>query len=332
MSAATQTDSQSKIINFKQILVATDFSATSQRAVDYAAAMARHFNARIAVVHAIPPDPWEPIPIYPLPLELDRDRLDAEQQFKRLEDKISDLNHELVLEQGAVWDVLAAAIERESIDLLVLGTRGRGGLKKLVLGPVAEEVLCRAQCPVLTIGPNIPFAGAIDFKRILFATDFGPTSEEAWPYALSLAEDYGAKLVLLHMVPPMPAPDLGSTVYGPGPFLEDTLVKWQKTLRDESAKRLRALLPPNSTMAIEAEYVVGMDFLPEGILDVAAAHKIELIVMGANQTRFPQVAAHIPLSLTHEVICYAKCPVLTVCNAVVVGRRRERVTSRQRHS
>ena len=55
-------------------------------------------------------------------------------------------------------DVLASVIQRKNVDLLVLGTRGRGGLKKLALGSVAEEVLRLAPRPVLTIGPHVPVA------------------------------------------------------------------------------------------------------------------------------------------------------------------------------
>lgn len=318
MSTVAQIPDQKQSVGFKQVLIATDFSDASQGAFDYAVAIARRYSSALSVVHAIPPDPREPIPIYPAPRELDRTRLEAEQQIKQLgEDaRIHDLNPHLLLEQGPVWDVLGGVIQRENVDLLVLGTRGRGGLKKLALGSVAEEVLRLAPCPVLTIGPNVPLAGSgtTEFKRILFATDFGPTSAKTFPYALSLAEDYGAKLVLLHMVPPMPMPELGPAAYAPAFYGAQALTKWQETTRDESARKLRELLPPNTKLAAEPEYVVGMDYLPEGILNVAAAHKIELIIMGANRTPSPRVAAHMPWALTHEVICHAKCPVLTVSN------------------
>lgn len=312
-----RTSSQAQSLRFRHILVATDFSPASERAFEYAVAIARRYNARICVVHAIPPDPREPIPIYPLPHELDRNLIQAEQKLQRLDEKLDDLPHQLLLERGPVWDVLEAVIQQENIDLLVLGTRGRGGLQKLVLGSVAEEVLRKAKCAVLTVGPNVPLATAqtIDFKRILFAADFGPTSERALSYGLSIAENCGAKLVLLHMVPPMPLPDLGPTAYCPGAYLADTLFKWQTTMRDECKRKLRALVPPNSKLASEPEFVVGLDFLPEGVLDVANGHTIQLIIMGANHIRSPRVAAHIPLALTHEVICRAKCPVLTICNA-----------------
>src|ERR1019366_1066740 len=217
-------------VGFKQVLIATDFSDASQGAFDYAVAIARRYSSALSVVHAIPPDPHEPIPIYPAPRELDRTRLEAEQQMKQLgEDaRIHDLNHHLLLEQGPVWDVLASMIQRESVDLLVLGTHGRGGLKKLAMGSVAEQVLHLAPCPVLTIGPHVPPAGSVEFRRILFATDFGAAAHKALPYALSLAEDHQATLVFLHMVPPIPLADLGPAAYGPSCYATAEYTKRQR--------------------------------------------------------------------------------------------------------
>ncbi|MGA8149944.1 MAG: universal stress protein [Terriglobales bacterium] len=318
MSAVAQISDQKQRVHFKQVLIATDFSPASERAFGFALAIARRYGSVLSVVHAIPAEPREPIPIDPLPHELDRRRLEAEQQMKYLSESVplNDLNHHLLMQRGPVWDVLESVIRREQVDLLVLGTRGRGGLKKLALGSVAEEVLRLAPCPVLTIGPNVPLAdlGTAEFKRILFATDFGPASDRAFPYALSLAEDYQSRLVLLHLVPPMPIADLGPAAYGPGICAAEEFTKWQAKMRKESVRKLRELLPPNARLAAEPEYAVGMDFLAQGILDMAVAHNVDLIVMGANRTHFPRVAAHVPWALSHEVICRAKCPVLTVGN------------------
>ena len=229
------------------------------------------------------------------------------------EARVDDLNHHVLLETGRVWDVLGSVIQGESVDLLVLGTHGRGGLKKIALGSVAEQVLRLAPCPVLTVGPHVPPAGSgpVKLRRILFATDFGEAANKAFPYALLLAEDYQAKLVLLHMVPPMPAADLGPAAYAPSCYAAEEYTNWQRTTRDESMRKLRKLLPPSAELAAEPEFIAGMDFLPGGILEIAAAHRIELIVMGANRTSSARMAAHIPWALAHEVICRAKCPVLT---------------------
>jgi nucleotide-binding universal stress UspA family protein len=85
-------------------------------------------------------------------------------------------------------------------------------------------------------------------------------------------------------------------------------------MRAESLRKLKDTIPPGTELAVGPEYLTGMDFLPEGILDMAAARNIDLIVMGANRSSSPRIAAHIPWALTHEVLCHAKCPVLTVCN------------------
>jgi nucleotide-binding universal stress UspA family protein len=306
---------------FKHVLCATDFSEASDRALTYALAIARSYGADVFVVHAIQPEPREPIPIEPLPKELNLHRLEAEEHMSQLRERaqINNFSHHLLLEQGRAWDVLASIIQREQVDLLVQGTRGRRGLRKLTSGSVAEEVLRLSPCPVFTVGPNVPAAdsGALKFNRILFATDFGPASAKAFPYALSLAEDGQSDLVLLHMMPPILTSDLGPAAYGPAAYSPSTYAAaeftiWQRTMREESVRRLKELLPTSTRLAAEPEFVTGTDILPEGILETAATRGVDLIVMGANRTSLPRVAAHMPWTVIHEVICRAQCPVLTV--------------------
>jgi len=314
MSAVLPMPVQSSIA-FKHILMATDFSKASERALDFAIAIARRQGSVLSLVHAIPEEPHGQVYVGPSPHELDRRRLEAELQMKHLGEgpQIKNLPHHLLVERGGIWDVIASEIQRQNIDLLILGTRGRGGLKKLALGSVAEEFLRLASCPVLTVGPKVPPPATADgFARILFATDFGPASDAAFPYALFLAKEYHAKLFLLHMVPPMPPTDVGPAVYGTSAYAADEYLKWQRATRDEGMKKMKDLIPCDAGLAAEPEYLSGSDFLTEGILDAASAHRIDLIVMGANRTSVPRIAAHIPWALAHEVIAHAKCPVLTV--------------------
>jgi nucleotide-binding universal stress UspA family protein len=303
---------------FNRILFATDFSGGSEGALAYALALANRHRSELFMVHVLPWEPREFVPLDPLPRELDQKRAAAEQQMKRLVDDahIKNLHSHTLVERGEVWDVLSDVLEREHIDLLVLGTHGRGGLKKLALGSVAEEVLRLAPCPVLTVGPHVaPIQGAqVDFREILYATDFGTASAKALPYALALAEECRSQLVLLHMVQPMPVADISGAAYGPPAYAARELVKWQKEKRKASEAKLRKLLPGDIELTHEPVYVVGMDFLPEGILDAAKLHKADLIVMGANQVASPHLASHVPWAVTHDVISKAKCPVLTVRN------------------
>lgn len=249
-------DREQKKIDFKRILMAADFSAASDRAFAYVLAIARQYNAEILLAHAMSPALRGPVPMDPLPHELNRERLEAEGEMQRfeLEAEIQGRAHRVVIERGAVWDVLSSIIDRDHPDLLVVGTHGRGALKTLVLGSVAEEVLRLAPCPVLTIGPNAPppKSGVASFKVILFATDFGPASCQAFPHALSLAEDYQAKLILLHMVPPLTAADLGAAGYGPASYVED-LTAWTNRMCQESLRQLRSLVPAHSKLKVQPE-------------------------------------------------------------------------------
>jgi nucleotide-binding universal stress UspA family protein len=315
MLATAQSRDQKQRVGLKHIVVGTDFSGASARALAYGFFIARQFGSDVSIVHALAPEPREIVTWDPLPRELDRPRLEAEQELKRLaqEAPATSSKPETCLEKGRVWDVFSSVIQRENTDLVILGTRGRGGLGKLALGSVAEEVLHQSPCPVLTVGPNVPDTDSeqLEFKTILFATDFGPASAKAFPYALALAEECNSKPILLHMVPHLPAVD-GPVAYCPGVYAAEEIIEWQTETRQESEQKLRRLMPLDAELASQPEYVVGVDFVPGGILEAAETRHADLIVMGVNPVPSPRIAAHMPWTLTHDVIRDAKCPVLTV--------------------
>jgi nucleotide-binding universal stress UspA family protein len=298
-------------LSFRHILHATDFSEASEKALHFALTIAHRRGAELLIVHALPPLSEGNVPLDPLPRELDRPLLEAEEQMEQLGEfrELQGVSYRTHIAHGRVWEVLSAEMQREKTDLLVVGTHGRSSLQKLAIGSVAEEVLRSADCPVLTIGPRVESTEETwALHTILVATDFGPASAKALQYAISLAQEYESRLVLVHMVPPMP---LADAAYAPAVFAADDLLQWREAIRRESEKKLKALIPPG-TLAKQPLYVVGMDFLPEGILCAAADHAADLIVMGANRGTSPRIASHIPWALTHHVICEARCPVLTV--------------------
>ena len=297
-------------VSFKRILVATDFSEASEHAVDFASELARRYGSELFVVHAIESGPRHSVPFDPLPRELNRQRIEAERQMKSLENdpRMKAVSHHLRLRPGKAWEVLTAMAQTEKADLLVVGTHGRGYFKKLALGSVAEEVVRQADCPVITVGPKVVKPEVTDCRSILFATDFDPASRKALPYAISLAQESGAKLVLLHMVPPVTAMQAG---YVPAVFGAEDVFEWQSAARAESEKKLKELIPAG-TLAYQPKYIVGLDFMPEGVLTVAAKYNADMIVMGANSSPSPRLVAHLPWSMLHDVICQSRCPVLTV--------------------
>lgn len=298
-------------VTFKNILLATDFSEVSKKTVPYAAAIASRYGSKIYLVHVIPPEARMPVPMEHLPAQLDRSRLDADREMKSFlqGNWFGETPHEVLLERGPVWDVLSDLIERDEIDLLVLGTHGRGGLKKVILGSVAEELFRRASCPVLTVGPAAPAEPTAqeEFRRILFATDFGPASLNALPYAISLATDNKARLMMLHVVMPVPVLDVGPYWYA-----GTDIVEQQKAARANTFDRLRKLIPPEVNLPSDPEFLVDFDFVPDSIVKIATDTQADLIVMGVNQSAWARVSAHLPWATAHEVVCHAKCPVLTV--------------------
>jgi len=316
MLATAQTEAQPQAISFKRILIATDFSHVSQVAQHWGLALARRCGSEVYFAHANSPEARGAIPMDSLPKEIDRSQIEAESQMKMLADRAraEGIASHTMVQQGGASAVIPRIIQEAGIDLLVLGTHGRGGLKKLVLGSVAEELLRLVSCPVLTVGPNVAPSASTrgNFERILFATDFGPGATKALPYALFLAKEYSARLVLLHMIPPIPVIQIGMESYGAANYTVGGLTNEESTARQESKRRLKQLLLPETEQVFEPEYVVASDFLPEGILDVAAERRAGLIVMGATRPRSARAVAHIPWTVVHHVLSDAQCPVLTV--------------------
>ena len=141
-------------MTFKHILVATDFGEPAQRALDLAVELARTFDARLTLVHS-----WEaPSYSYGGALYLPVDLITPIEQAarKHLEGALTELqqrvpNAKSVLRAGAAWQEVLAAASEVQADLIVLGTHGRRGLNRALLGSVAEKVVRMAEVPVLTV-------------------------------------------------------------------------------------------------------------------------------------------------------------------------------------
>jgi nucleotide-binding universal stress UspA family protein len=283
-------------VRINNVLVPTDFSCASERALAYARAFSEDRGAKIYVSHALNPTPPIFIPLEPIPLDLDAEWHDAQEQLQKFIAKsaLSCAQHEGILARGETWNVISDLIRSYAIDLVILGTRGKHGLQKLVLGSRAEQIFRQADCPVLTVGPNVePASGDIAaFRHIVFATDFSAGSLHALPYALSLAEENQASLSFLHVMPMV-------------------IPQQQANVAEVIQKRLQTLIPAEAEDWCHPEPVVNFEFPAEGILHVAEERSADLIVMGVHK-RAPHASSHLPWAIAYEVICHAQCPVLTV--------------------
>ena len=102
--------------------------------------------------YIVPSQPGDPVTIDSIH---EAARADAHQRMETLASHLKTVPHHTYVREGEVWESLSEIIQTHEIDLLVVGTHGRTGVEKLVLGSKAEEILRQATCPVLTVGPKI---------------------------------------------------------------------------------------------------------------------------------------------------------------------------------
>src|SRR5208283_2037009 len=154
-------------ILLKSVLVATDFSEASDKALRHALAIARHYGAKLYLTHVVSSLGFTlvgPDAVVAATEAVCRDARQLEEDLVQ-RGALAGLSHEVIVRQGKVWEELEEVIREERVDLVVLGTHARRGLGKLVLGSVAEHIFRHAGCLVLTVGPGSlqdPQSGALD--------------------------------------------------------------------------------------------------------------------------------------------------------------------------
>ena len=313
--AQQQIQTQKQTLVFRHILAAVDFSPASKKALSEALALTASNDAHLSVVHVLQPD-WR-YEMLGNPPEIDLEQIDAHRRLQKFIDELypGQKIESIHVKHGPIAQTILSVAGDTTADLIVVGTHGRGGISKFALGSVAEELLRIAACPVMTIGPRTAaetLKQETAIRTILFATDFGAGSAKALSLAVKLAQAHQAKLILVHMIPPMPATSASLSAYAPATAAADELQEWEAGCKKRALQQLKECLPAGSALEQEPEYVVGTDFLPEGVLTAAAKFNVALIVMGTNRTGAARLAAHIPWTAVHEVLANAPCPVLTV--------------------
>lgn len=281
---------------FSHILVATDFSAVSRCALLYALALAHRYESKVYVAHIIPEQPSEPGDG-----ELTDGHSAAERQMAELNRTVpTGADYTTLIEDGegplSLWVTIERLIHEHKINLIVAGTRGLSAGPEHFLGSGAEQIFRHATRPVLTIGPstqtgNLPQSV---FNNVLYATDFGPSAEQARGYVVSIAREFDARVRFLHVVEDME---------GSGPQVHEHL-------RQIHIQRMKHSFSARHEDSIQADFCVRFGNVVDEILKAAHELCANLIVMGAKATA--GWAGHVPLSTAYNVVAKASCPVLTV--------------------
>jgi nucleotide-binding universal stress UspA family protein len=283
---------------FNNLLLATDFSPASDRALGYAASLARHYSSAVYLTHVITPEGYPMVSPEFATSSLEKRHSEATNKFRRLlkSGQLFALPHKAVIQEGGLWPSIEELIEKYAIDLLVVGTHGLGAVRKVLIGSVAEEIFRKARVPVLTVGPSTGTEPMyeLEFKNILFATDFGRSAEREAEYAFSLAQEHCSRLRLTHVFPHREA-------HGEEAFALE---------KANIVAQLRELVPRGTELHCKVDFDVAVGEPVEQILRIAAETRADLIVMGAK--RRERFAGNVPHTTAYRVVCGARCPVLTV--------------------
>ena len=290
-----------------RILCPVDFSEFSRHALVSAVAIARQQHATVTALHVIPPVQVAytapGMGAYAPYVYRAEDLREFQKTLERFVDAVDYPIAAVSTEAVVVDEILKRAAEMPA-DLLVMGTHGRTGFHRLILGSVAERVLFRTTCPVLTVpqrAPDVRPAGGRLFTDVLCPIDFSPSSLAALEFAQQLAGD-GARLRVLHVAERLPAWQLVPAMATGAP--DDPLVVLQ-----QMREFMRGVIPAHLRRSARVEELVTEGDAGTEILRVAAEEHVDLIVMGAHAGRAGLFGFG---STSHDVLHGATCPVLSL--------------------
>jgi len=298
------------MLEIKLILCPIDFSEFSISAYRHALSLAGHYRARLVAQHIVE------LSRYPY-AEYGASGGDYAQFSRALREggkeqleefvknhTLDNIQPELVVHQGVAPDCILSFAQARNADVIVMGTHGRRGYDRLVLGSVTNRVMRRATCPALAICRPPHESGAADvaadkgwghvhhLTRILFCTDFSKNSERALTYAISATEEYDAELTLLHVLEDVPSP-----------------AKTEEAIAT-ATEQLDKLIPPGARKTLKIKTAVRIGKPYQQIVQLALEAHIDLVAMGVRGRGALDLAVF--GSTTYRVLQLGPCPVLAV--------------------
>jgi nucleotide-binding universal stress UspA family protein len=293
-------------MEMKLIHCPIDFSEYSARAYDHALSLAEHYQAKLVAQHVV--ELWRyPSADFAVSAELYEEFSHSlrESRKKQLQEFVKNHTHneiqtELVVHQGMAPDSILSFAQAQKTDVIVMGTHGRRGYDRLMLGSVTDRVMRRAPCPVLAVSkpPHDSVAAGKErdhvhhLSRILCCVDFSGNSERALNYAISATAEYDAELTLLHVLEGFPS-----------------AAKAEKAIA-AATQRLDRLIPPagRKTRKIKTAVRIGKPY--SQIIQLTMEAQIDLVTMGVRGRGALDVAMF--GSTTYRVMQLGPCPVLAV--------------------
>ena len=295
------------MLQIRRIVCPVDFSTTSKRALDHAAVLARWYDAELSALNVIPLLPT--VFGFPSPVSVAVEPATSEAVVAELSSFVSEAaamvkaTVPVVREGSPAVEILHYAAEHDA-DLIVIGTHGRTGFERFMLGSVTEKVLRKARCPVLSVPPHSHGQAETPvFRRILVGADFSEPSDRAVEHALSLAQEANAHVTLLHVLDWMPGKELER-------YPQFDADAYRRTVTHEARERLERLVPEEARNWCDPDLRISCGKPYREILRVAGEERSDLVVAGVrgagpvDRMLFGSTAQHL--------VRQAECPVLTI--------------------
>ena len=284
-------------VSIHNVLIATDFSRFSNAALEFGLALSHSYHAKAEIVFVVPSDEFMLAGPEAYAAAKDasrRDLLELREELHRRSSYIEGEDYELQLLDGDVVDSILSFAQQKAMDLILIGTHGRSGLGKLLMGSVAERVFRHSPIPVLTIGPRAQrVAHGRPPAKILLAADFTPASERAAQYAAALAQENDARLTLLHVLDRAALDGIAD----------------RECVIHGIEEKLAALLP-NQGANVRFGCRVEAGKITPAILQAALETDADLLVMGVRP--WTGILDRFMWPHAYEIVREATCPVLTV--------------------
>jgi nucleotide-binding universal stress UspA family protein len=283
-------------VSVQNVLIATDFSRYSDAALIYGLRLAKTYRAKAYVVSVVPANQFllaSPSAYVAAKDAAFRDLVGLKADLKRACSYEEGKDYHLFLLEGNVAESILEFACQKRIDLIVLGTHGRSGFSKALMGSVAEGVFRASRIPVVTVGPKLrDFTPTEPVRNILVAADCTAASERAVECAASLAREHTAGLTVIHVLHPLPTDE----------------VERARTLQKVNS-RLAELLNRKAG-GVQSSLLIREGEVVPTILKSACETGADLLVIGVrpssgflDRLMFPHA---------YRIVCESPCPVLTL--------------------
>jgi nucleotide-binding universal stress UspA family protein len=275
---------------FRTILVPTDFSDTATAALAWAKEIAGKSDGSIEILYAdpfLPPPHFTAAQVPTLAEDIERSKVLAEKELTRyVGDHLGEgVRSEAIVAQGLPVTEIVKRAEAKDVDLIVMGTHGRSGFNRMMLGSVTDSVLRQTDRPVLAVRVEEGAAAPVSLRKILCPVNFTGIAQRALEEAFALARLVGAQLTILH-------------------------VREETDEEGEANEAIDRCLAPIGDTSVKVERVVLEGHADVETVEYARDVGVDLIVLGAQHRRFRD--ATVLGKTTMHVLRHAHCPVLTV--------------------